>query len=163
MGRKRVINADLPEHLFFKHGAYYYVALQGKKSVWEHMGFNKERAIEKANKLNNVTRAVRWSIFSRTHKVAAEIRKKIFGNDSHCCFYCGSKEELGLDHFVSHANGGSSLPFNLIICCIRCNTSKGNRHPGDYILDIVGATDKIFGLVYQDFLDNPASMRLDKF
>lgn len=41
------------------------------------------------------------------------------------CAYCGSIEELTIDHVVASAMGGSNLVHNTICCCKKCNQSKG--------------------------------------
>ena len=45
------------------------------------------------------------------------------------CAYCG--EELGnrptIDHIVPKAQGGPTVPSNLVACCLACNASKGHQ------------------------------------
>ena len=40
------------------------------------------------------------------------------------CVYCGSKENLTLEHFVPIGKGGTNDIKNLFICCYSCNASK---------------------------------------
>lgn len=46
------------------------------------------------------------------------------------CPYCGKKmdrETKSLDHIVPVSKGGLHSLANVLICCLRCNTAKGNR------------------------------------
>lgn len=36
-------------------------------------------------------------------------------------------ERLTLDHLLPYSKGGSNLHTNLVTCCCRCNSSRGNR------------------------------------
>jgi 5-methylcytosine-specific restriction endonuclease McrA len=43
-----------------------------------------------------------------------------------CAYGCG-RSATGLDHLVPIAQGGETVPWNLVPCCQRCNSSKGDR------------------------------------
>ena len=43
------------------------------------------------------------------------------------CIYCGSGEDLTVDHIVSLFSGGPHCEDNLVVACRRCNCSKGAR------------------------------------
>jgi 5-methylcytosine-specific restriction endonuclease McrA len=38
--------------------------------------------------------------------------------------YCGSKEDLSVDHIISLIKGGPDITSNKILCCKICNASK---------------------------------------
>ncbi len=42
------------------------------------------------------------------------------------CTYCGSPNDLTIDHIVPLSQGGSNAVDNLTVACRRCNTSKHN-------------------------------------
>lgn len=44
-----------------------------------------------------------------------------------CCVYCGTTEDLGLDHIVPLAKGGPHCEDNLVVACCSCNASKGAK------------------------------------
>jgi hypothetical protein len=46
-----------------------------------------------------------------------------------CCQYCGSRENLTIDHVLPLSRGGPYTWQNLVIACLRCNNRKGNRTP----------------------------------
>ncbi|MDR1983421.1 MAG: HNH endonuclease [Prevotellaceae bacterium] len=43
------------------------------------------------------------------------------------CNYCGSHEQLSLDHILPQKNGGTDDAENLIYACKKCNSSKGKK------------------------------------
>jgi 5-methylcytosine-specific restriction endonuclease McrA len=45
------------------------------------------------------------------------------------CAYCGSKEKLSIDHFIPVSKKGADCLFNIVPACIKCNSSKYNKHP----------------------------------
>jgi len=51
--------------------------------------------------------------------------------DGLACAYCGASVEQGaqltLDHVRPHSKGGSNDAKNLVTCCHRCNSARGNR------------------------------------
>lgn len=43
------------------------------------------------------------------------------------CIYCGSKENLTVEHILPRCCGGPDIPDNAIKVCKRCNSSKGGK------------------------------------
>lgn len=59
-------------------------------------------------------------------------RRNIFARDQHRCQYCGqrpAKQELTIDHVMPKSRGGKDSWDNLVLACVNCNVSKGNRTP----------------------------------
>ena len=58
-------------------------------------------------------------------------RLAIYMRDGLACVYCGSAVEDGtkltLDHLTPHSHGGSNHETNVVTCCHKCNSSRGNR------------------------------------
>jgi len=55
-------------------------------------------------------------------------RRSIFARDNHTCQYCGhTSKELTVDHIVPKRLGGATSWDNLVCCCRRCNTKKGDK------------------------------------
>jgi len=44
-----------------------------------------------------------------------------------CCAYCGSKENLSIDHLIPRIAGGGEKGDNAVWACRSCNSSKGGR------------------------------------
>jgi hypothetical protein len=42
----------------------------------------------------------------------------------HYCDYLMSYDEAQIDHVLPKVRGGSDAPFNLVLCCARCNNLK---------------------------------------
>ena len=65
------------------------------------------------------------------HWIRDEKRLAIYLRDGLACAYCGDTVEhgaqLSLDHIVPRSKGGNNLPANLVTCCARCNSARGNR------------------------------------
>lgn len=63
--------------------------------------------------------------------IRPEKRLAIYLRDGLACCYCGDSLEDGakltLDHLRPYSSGGSNAPTNLVTCCHRCNSSRGNR------------------------------------
>jgi hypothetical protein len=63
--------------------------------------------------------------------IRPEKRLAIYLRDGLACGYCGASVEedakLTLDHLKTHSAGGANDSTNLITCCHRCNSARGNR------------------------------------
>jgi len=58
-------------------------------------------------------------------------RLAIYHRDGFACVYCGLAAEDGgykltLDHVLACELGGTNEPTNLVTCCNRCNSAKGD-------------------------------------
>ena len=62
-------------------------------------------------------------------------KKNIFIRDKYECQYCGSKENLEIDHIIPLSQGGTNEDDNLITSCHRCNNLKGEKSLKDFIKD----------------------------
>ena len=51
------------------------------------------------------------------------------------CAYCGSEENLTLDHITPRSKGGSDRVTNVLCACKECNTSKGHQMWSDWYLN----------------------------
>jgi 5-methylcytosine-specific restriction endonuclease McrA len=61
-------------------------------------------------------------------------RQTIFERDKFTCQYCAVRFEprdLNLDHVIPREKGGKTTWENVVCSCIRCNTVKANKLPGD--------------------------------
>ncbi len=43
------------------------------------------------------------------------------------CVFCGATEDLSTEHLIPKHRGGSDSPDNLVLSCLRCNTSRGAK------------------------------------
>lgn len=59
-------------------------------------------------------------------------RQSIKEHWNHKCAYCGSEENLTLDHITPRSKGGSDRITNLVCACSECNSSKGHEYWADW-------------------------------
>lgn len=68
--------------------------------------------------------------------IRPEKRLAIYLRDGLSCAYCGVAVEEGaqltLDHLQPHSLGGTNDATNLVTCCHRCNSSRGNRQVEEF-------------------------------
>jgi hypothetical protein len=129
MGMPRKIPSDLPARLHFKNGGYHYV----HQNTWELLSRDKTEAVLLANALNSATAEQRKSSLAKMRDAAVAIRSYIMDRDNYSCAYCGSTHDLGIDHIIPWSKGGATLPFNLVVACLTCNTGKGDGDPREFI------------------------------
>jgi len=55
-------------------------------------------------------------------------RRSIFARDNYTCQYCGSpSRDLTIDHVIPKRLGGPTSWENLVCCCRKCNSRKGDK------------------------------------
>lgn len=59
-------------------------------------------------------------------------KKQIFERWEHKCAYCGSEENLTLDHIIPQSKGGNNHTPNVLCACERCNRSKAHFNWEDW-------------------------------
>src|SRR6202167_6072008 len=56
-------------------------------------------------------------------------RRAVFARDDWPCQYCGSRQQLTVDHVVPRSKGGGSTWDNIVASCAPCNRRKGDALP----------------------------------
>jgi len=81
-----------------------------------------------------IPRIVRLTRFDRVyHQPLRFSRRNLFARDKQSCQYCGQQltlSQMSLDHVVPRSQGGNTNWENIVCCCVKCNTTKGGRTPG---------------------------------
>lgn len=50
------------------------------------------------------------------------------------CAYCGSKDDITLDHVIPQIFGGLDVSPNVVCCCRKCNHSKSHKKWDEWFL-----------------------------
>ena len=58
-------------------------------------------------------------------------KRNDMARDGHTCVYCGSREELTIDHVIPASRGGKTNFDNCVTACKPCNNKKNNRTPNE--------------------------------
>jgi 5-methylcytosine-specific restriction endonuclease McrA len=74
----------------------------------------------------------------------------VYRRDGHQCAYCGSKENLTLDHVIPKSRGGKSSWDNLATCCFKCNNKKGDKTPSEAGMIL---KTKLYQPTFQQFIN----------
>lgn len=81
-----------------------------------------------------VPRILRLTRFDRVYQQPFRFnRRNLYARDQKKCQYCGTPltlNQMSLDHVVPRSQGGDTSWENVVCCCVKCNTSKGGRTPG---------------------------------
>ncbi|MEO0326027.1 MAG: HNH endonuclease [Myxococcota bacterium] len=79
-----------------------------------------------------VPRLVLLADYNRVPRTPLRLsRRNVFLRDEQTCQYCGSGQDLTLDHVLPRSRGGASTWENLVACCRECNLGKGRRTPDE--------------------------------
>jgi hypothetical protein len=69
-------------------------------------------------------------------------RLAIYLRDGLACCYCGDSiledAKLTLDHIEPYSEGGSNHHHNLVTCCQKCNSSRGNKNYRSFANAVAG-------------------------
>ncbi len=53
-------------------------------------------------------------------------RRKIKERWGYQCAYCGSDNDITIDHVIARSKGGKDITENMVSCCHSCNQSKAH-------------------------------------
>lgn len=59
--------------------------------------------------------------------ISGDVRSAVFDRDGEFCQFCGTANDLTLDHIIPWSHGGPDTVVNLRVLCRPCNSSRGNR------------------------------------
>ena len=65
------------------------------------------------------------------------LRSQVMCDHGAQCVYCGAKRPLTVDHYHPKALGGADTVDNMAPSCLRCNASKRDMLPLDFVVNRV--------------------------
>lgn len=89
---------------------------------------NPLRSVSRSYPRPTVIRLLRYVNYSLPRSIALTSHN-VFRRDGYKCQYCGSKQNLTIDHVVPRAQGGQHNWKNVTTACLKCNSIKGSRTP----------------------------------
>ena len=98
--------------------------------------------------------------------IRKEKRLAIYLRDGLACAYCGLSVEDGakltLDHLLPHSLGGKNEATNLVTCCLKCNSSRGNRDWREFAAAVAGYINHgVTAEMITDHIETTVSRKLD--
>lgn len=79
-------------------------------------------------KAKNRERVRRWrERLDLSSKEWRDRKNFVLSRDNYTCVYCGSTDNLHVDHAIPLVHGGSSEVENLVTACRECNCGKSGR------------------------------------
>jgi 5-methylcytosine-specific restriction endonuclease McrA len=69
---------------------------------------------------------IRDSVLVPKRSAKAQFRASILSDWGRLCAYCGSPDDLTIDHVRPRFRGGGNDRANLVCCCSPCNRRKGS-------------------------------------
>jgi 5-methylcytosine-specific restriction endonuclease McrA len=85
---------------------------------------------------NFVVIGLKYSGKNVKRRTSGFAKEFVQSNKSSKCIYCKTKltpENATADHIVPISNGGNNSQVNLIVCCDKCNSDRGNSNFYDYL------------------------------
>ncbi len=87
-------------------------------------------------------------------------KKNILKRDNYRCQYCGKWEpDLTIDHVIPKNRGGTESWENLVACCHKCNSFKGNRTPEEAGMKLLKKPRKPNHLMFIQYFIGVADQR----
>ena len=88
-----------------------------------------------------VPRVIRLYRYNRVPKQTLRFnRKNLFARDQNRCQYCDLEfptHQLSFDHVMPKSRGGDTSWSNVVCCCLKCNSTKGNRTPHEADMQLI--------------------------
>ena len=85
-----------------------------------------------------------------------KLRLRILNRDGRECYWCGMDAST-VDHIIPVAKGGTDDPENLVAACRKCNFSKQDKMPDEFVLQRAGlfSNSDSTAMSYRGFLSPP--------
>ena len=87
----------------------------------------KKREIEKLALQELVEEGEIFAEANKRPPIPKDVVDTVWNRDGGKCVYCGSNENLHLDHIIPFSKGGDTSVENLQLLCQKCNLEKSNK------------------------------------
>lgn len=121
-----VLNMDYSFHDIIPATRGFVLGLQNKVHVvHEYSNVFFRSANKEQYKIPSVIRLFKY--VKRKRKIMRLTRSNIYKRDGYECVYCGSTQNLTLDHVYPKSKGGKDTWNNLVTACHVCNSEKSDK------------------------------------
>ena len=131
---------DLAEVIHVESGQYFNYDFESWLELSEFISADPENPanetmdwIRSVNFSIQVPRVVRLNFYDKVPQLTLRFnRRNLFARDGNACQYCGKAfplSQLSFDHVKPRSRGGLTTWENVVCCCLKCNTRKGDRTP----------------------------------
>ena len=130
---------ELAEVIDVNEGQYYNYDFDSWLELSEFHRFDDEPEdggfewIRSPNLEVQVPRVVRLFRYDKVPRLTLRFnRRNLFARDSNRCQYCAKNypaAQLSFDHIIPRSRGGKTTWENVVCCCLKCNSKKGDRTP----------------------------------
>ncbi|MDR1594291.1 MAG: HNH endonuclease [Prevotellaceae bacterium] len=105
------------------------IALEQKKLEIKYKILKKQltRQLEKEVTQELIDSGILFGEQTRRPSIPREVVDAVYSRDCGKCVYCGSTENLQLDHIIPFSKGGATNIENLQLLCQKCNLEKSNK------------------------------------
>jgi 5-methylcytosine-specific restriction endonuclease McrA len=122
-----VLNADYTPLTLMPLKKAFKLIFKGKAEIIETKKSEIIKTVNRNFLRPSVVRLYRYVYFP--YRKVTLSRFNVYKRDDYKCVYCGSKNQLTLDHVIPKSRGGANSWNNLVTCCMECNVIKGDRTP----------------------------------
>lgn len=97
----------------------------------EENDFDDQDIVRSVNFSLMIPRIIRLNFYDKVPKLTLRFnRRNLFARDQNTCQYCGNQlplSQLSFDHVIPRCRGGKTTWENVVCCCLKCNSRKGDR------------------------------------
>ena len=111
-------------------GDYHRASLSAEEQERQRILFQQEqeeRQLEKIVRQELIDSGELFGDEPKRPPIPREIVDAVYKRDGGRCVYCGSTQNLQLDHIIPFSKGGATTLENMQLLCQKCNVEKSNK------------------------------------
>jgi len=106
------------------------VAEDNRPTAWDRRQFFSDSSATRVAKHRQKRREMGLKATDHIHK---DVRKRVMEKCGNACIYCGSTDDLTMDHAIPVRRGGANEEANLQVACRSCNADKRHMTHEEYM------------------------------